>query len=69
MNQLMEELSSTENKVAFARQAYNDSVMNYNTTREVFPNVLFANSFGFQSAQLLEVESPEERKAVKVSFT
>jgi len=68
MNQLMEELSSTENKVAFARQAYNDSVMLYNNSREVFPNVFFAGMFGFQPAQLLEVESPEERQAVKVSF-
>ena len=68
MNQLMEELSSTENKVSFARQAFNDSVMTYNNAREVFPNVIFANTFGFQQAQLLEVEKPEERQAVKVSF-
>lgn len=68
MNQLMEELSSTENKVSFARQAYNDSVMLYNTTREVFPNVLFAASFGFQPAELLQIENPTEREPVRVSF-
>jgi LemA protein len=65
---LMEELTSTENKVAFSRQAYNDAVMNYNTAREVFPNVLVANMGGFQAAQLFEVESAAERQAVKVSF-
>ncbi|MGE0527973.1 MAG: LemA family protein [Bdellovibrionales bacterium] len=68
MNQLMEELSSTENKVSFARQAYNDSVMAYNNAREVFPSVLFAASFGFQPAQPLEIEKPEEREPVRVSF-
>jgi LemA protein len=65
---LMEELTSTENKVAFSRQAYNDSVMNYNTAREVFPNVLVANMGGFGPAQLFEVENATERQAVKVSF-
>jgi LemA protein len=69
MMTLMEELTSTENKVSFARQAYNDSVMQYNTARETFPSVLIANSFGFAAAQLFEVESAEERKAPKVSFT
>ncbi len=68
MTQLMEELSSTENRIAFARQHYNDSVMTYNTAREVFPNVVLAGPLGFQPAQLFEVESVEERQAVKVSF-
>ena len=69
MMQLTEELTSTENKVAFARQAYNDSVMDYNNRREVFPNSFVANAFAFQPAQLLEIESPQKREAVKVSFT
>jgi LemA protein len=69
MQQLMEELTSTENKVAFARQSYNDAVMAYNTGREKFPNVLVASTMGFKEAQLFEIESPEEREAVKVSFT
>jgi LemA protein len=68
MMQLMEELTSTENKVAFARQSYNDSVMAYNTARETFPTVVIAGMFGFQAAQLFELESAEERKAPKVSF-
>jgi LemA protein len=68
MSQLMEELSSTENKVAFARQAYNDSVMKYNISREKFPNALIAGPFGFKEAVLFEVSAPEEREAVKVSF-
>jgi LemA protein len=68
MMQLSEELTSTENKVAFARQAYNDAVMSYNNTREVFPNSIIANSFGFQPAQLLEIESPEKRAVPKVAF-
>jgi LemA protein len=69
MMQLSEELTSTENKVAFARQGFNDSVMSYNNTREVFPNSFIAGMFAFQPAQLLEIESPEKRAAVKVSFT
>jgi LemA protein len=69
MMQLSEELTSTENKVAFARQAFNDAVMSYNTTREVFPNNFVAGAFGFQPAQLLEIESPEKRAVPKVSFT
>jgi len=69
MMQLSEELTSTENKVAFARQAFNDSVMSYNNTREVFPNSFIAGMFAFQPAQLLEIESPEKRAAVKASFT
>jgi LemA protein len=68
MSQLMEELSSTENKVAFARQAYNDAVMEYNISTEKFPNALIAGSFGFKPAVLFEISTPEEREAVKVSF-
>jgi LemA protein len=67
--QVQEELTSTENKIAFARQAYNDTVMEYNTKRETFPDTIFAGMFGFQGATLLEAtESAEERKAPKVSF-
>jgi LemA protein len=69
MMQLSEELTSTENKVAFARQAFNDAVMSYNNTREVFPNSIIAGMFAFWPAQLLEIEAPEKRQAVKVSFT
>jgi len=68
MLQLMEELTSTENKVAFARQAYNDAVMAYNTTREMFPTNLIANSFNFAAAEMFVVEKPEEKQAPKVSF-
>lgn len=68
MMQLTEELTSTENRVAFARQAYNDAVMNYNNRREMFPGNLVANNFGFKAAQLLEIESVEMRKVPKVSF-
>src|SRR3954468_18880716 len=69
MLSLQEELSSTENKVAFARQAFNDAVMEYNTKRESFPDTFFAGAFGFGAAELLQAtESPEERKAPKVSF-
>ena len=68
MAQLTEELSSTENKIAFSRQAYNDSVMTYNTKREVFPAVLFSGLFGFGEAQLFEVSDDREREAVKVQF-
>jgi len=68
MNQLMEELTSTENKVSFARQAYNDSVMAYNTAREVFPNNIIAGMFNFTAAELFVVEAPEQREAPKVSF-
>src|SRR5512138_3421717 len=68
MNQLSEELTSTENKVAFARQAYNDAVMAYNTGREVFPASLIAGSAGFGEARPWEIERAVEREAVKVSF-
>jgi LemA protein len=67
--QVSEELTSTENKVAFARQAYNDGVMFYNNKREVFPNSFIANMYNFAPAMPLELEAPEARKAVKVSFT
>ena len=69
MAQLSEELTSTENKVAFARQAFNDAVMQYNTDRESFPDMIVANSFGFKPASLFEVDRPEVREAPKVSFS
>ncbi|MBS0582621.1 MAG: LemA family protein [Proteobacteria bacterium] len=69
MMQLSEELTSTENKVAFARQAYNDGVLFYNNRREVFPNSIISNMFAFTPATPLEIESQEARKAVKVSFS
>ena len=68
MNQLSEELSSTENKVAFARQAYNDAVMAYNTGREIFPVSIIAGATGFVEARLFEIERTVEREPVKVSF-
>ena len=69
MMQLSEELTSTENKVAFARQAYNDAVMSYNNQREMFPGSVIAGMFNFTPAQLLEIAKPEAREAPKVSFT
>jgi LemA protein len=69
MSQLMEELTSTENKISFARQAYNDSVMAYNTQREVFPSSLIAGSFNFAPAELFVIEKPEQKEAPKVSFS
>ncbi|HVS64924.1 MAG TPA: LemA family protein [Thermoanaerobaculia bacterium] len=69
MNQLMEELSSTENRVSFARQAYNDAVTAYNTRRESVPTNLVANSFGFTEAQLFVIDEEVQREAPKVSFT
>jgi LemA protein len=69
MMQLTEELTSTENKVAFARQAYNDSVMAYNTGRETFPTVIFAGMFGFTPAVLFEIVNEAEREAPQVAFT
>ncbi len=69
MMQLTEELTSTENKISFARQAYNDSVMAYNTDREVFPSNLIANTFNFVAAELFVVDKPEEKVAPKVSFS
>ena len=68
MMQLTEELTSTENRVAFARQAYNDSVMAYNNKREVFPSNIIAGMFNFVAAALLEITEPAKREAPKVSF-
>lgn len=68
MMQLTEELTSTENKVAFARQAYNDAVMAYNTKRELFPSNLIAGAFNFQIAELFEIEIEAEKEAPKVQF-
>ena len=68
MSQLMEELTSTENKVGFARQAYNDSVMQYHTYREQFPSNLIAGFFGFKATEMLQVDDPNVRRAVKVNF-
>src|ERR1019366_7954247 len=70
MLQLSEELTSTENKIAFARQAFNDEVMSYNTRIESFPDNILAGMFQFKAAELLQAtESAEERKAPKVSFS
>jgi len=68
MMALMEELTSTENKIAFARQAYNDAVMGYNTKRETFPTNLIAGPFNFGPAELFVIEKPEEKQAPKVAF-
>lgn len=68
MQNLQEELSSTENKVAFARQAYNDQVMVYNTTQQEFPAVMVASMFGHHPVDLFEVDNTEAKKSVKVSF-
>jgi LemA protein len=68
MLSLMEELTSTENKVSFARQAYNDAVMAYNTRREVFPTNLIAGPFNFAPAELFVIDKPEQKDAPKVSF-
>jgi LemA protein len=68
MMQLSEELTTTENKVSFARQAFNDAVMAYNTAREIFPNNIVANMFAFKEAQLFEIKAEAEREAPKVSF-
>lgn len=69
MMQLTEELTSTENKISFARQAYNDSVMAYNTKRESFPDNIIAGAFNFGPAELFQVEDPAEKVAPKVSFS
>ena len=68
MMQLSEELTSTENKVAFSRQAYNDSCNLYNEYKQTFPPVIFANMFGFDNAEYFEIEEPSEKEAPKVSF-
>ena len=67
--QFQEELASTENKVAFSRQAFNDSVLGYNNTVENFPNNFIAGMFRFESASFLDIEEPEKRDAPEVSFT
>ena len=69
MAQLTEELTSTENKISFARQAYNDSVMIYNTARETFPNNFISGMFNFAAAELFQVENASERQAPQVKFT
>ncbi|HEV2454728.1 MAG TPA: LemA family protein [Verrucomicrobiae bacterium] len=69
MLQLTEELTSTENKIAFARQAYNDAVMTYNTDREVFPTNVLAGAFNFGPAELFVIDKPEQKDAPKVSFS
>ncbi|HEY3761853.1 MAG TPA: LemA family protein [Verrucomicrobiae bacterium] len=69
MMQLTEELTSTENKISFARQAYNDSVMIYNTDREVFPANMIAGMFNFGAAELFVIDKPEQKDAPKVSFS
>ncbi|WP_308189839.1 LemA family protein [Nostoc sp. XA010] len=68
MTQVMEELSSTENRIAFARQAFNDAVTLYNTKSESFPSNLVANTFNFTVAELLPEATPEIRNAPRVSF-
>ena len=68
MMQFQEELASTENKVAFARQAFNDAVMNYNNACESFPSSIVANNFNFKTAEFLEIEAPEKREVPKVAF-
>ena len=69
MMQFQEELTSTENKVAFARQAFNDSVLSYNNSAQNFPNNILAGMFGFQLASFLEIEGEEKRDVPEVSFT
>jgi LemA protein len=68
MRSLMEELSSTENRIAFSRQAFNDAVLEYNTSREVFPNVFVANSFGFLPGEFFKIENEAEKAAPTVKF-
>ena len=68
MMQLQEELTSTENKVGFSRQAFNDSIMDYNIYRETFPNVIVAGMTGFVTAQQFTLENPTEREAPKLKF-
>lgn len=69
MMQFQEELTTTENKVAFSRQAFNDSVMSYNNACENFPSSVVANAFRFHTAQFLEIEAEQKREVPKVSFT
>lgn len=68
MMQFQEELTTTENRVAFARQAFNDAVMSYNNSRENFPNNLVANSFSFDAAAFLQIETEDKRQVPQVSF-
>jgi LemA protein len=68
MMQFQEELASTENKVAFARQAFNDAVMTYNNACQNFPSNVVANNFGFQAAEFLEIGDEGKREVPKVSF-
>jgi LemA protein len=68
MTKLQEELASTENRIAFARQAFNDEVMRYNTAREVFPTNVIAGFFSFDEAQHMIIEEPSEREVPRVSF-
>jgi LemA protein len=69
MLQLQNELTDTENRISLARQSYNESVRNYNTQREIFPNSLLAGMFNFAPASLYEIADPGEREVPKVSFT
>jgi LemA protein len=69
MMQVSEELTSTENRVAFARQAFNDAVMGYNNAREMFPNSVIAGMFNFEPAKMLEAPAAEKREPPKVSFS
>ena len=69
MMQVQEELTTTENKIAFSRQAYNDSVMHFNVLRESFPDSIIANMFNFQAAQMFEVENEAVREVPKVDFS
>lgn len=69
MMNLMDELSNTEDKISLARQSFNNSVMQYNTLREQFPSNIVANFYGFTAAELLEIEDPQAKKPVKVSFS
>jgi LemA protein len=69
MMQVSEELTSTENRVAFARQAFNDAVLSYNNTREVFPNSMVSSWFSFEAAKMLDSPPVEKREPPKVSFT
>jgi LemA protein len=69
MNRIMEELSSTENRIGFARQSFNDSVTEYNTSREKFPTNILAGMFNFGPAELFVVDQPQQKEAPKVSFS
>jgi LemA protein len=68
MLNLQEELTTTENRIAFARQAYNDAVLDYNTRRQVFPSSVIAGAFGFAPATLFELDDPQQRGTPQVSF-